>query len=453
MIGTMTLEMLAAELGGELSGANVEFSSLSTDTRTLQPGEVYLALTGENFDGNEFVNQAYARQAAGAIVSRKCEVPLSQLVVKDTHEAHGNIASINRQRSKACVIALTGSQGKTTVKEMLGAILGLCSPTLVTEANLNNTIGVPKTLLRLTEEHQYAVIEMGANRSGEIAFSVAAAKPDVVMITNASPAHIEGFGSLQGIVEAKGEIIDGVKDGGVVALNADDSHIADWKRRAGSRRQVLFSLHSSEADYFASDVVVGANGETTFTLHTPTGEAEVGLQLLGRHNVMNAIAAAAASLESGATLNHVVKGLGSLAPVAGRLQPLSGRHGCCLLNDTYNASPGSFAAAIDVLMSFPGRRILVAGDMKELGDESEQSHRQVGDYAANAGVDELWAVGDQSKHTVEGFGPAGELFASQDDLVAACIAAANTETVFLVKGSRGAKMESVLTKLTESGEQ
>lgn len=448
----MTLAKLATQLGGELAGDDVEFSALHTDTRALLSGSVYLALKGERFDGNDFVEQAHRNGAIGAIVSRIAAIDLPQLRVADTHAALGSIAASNRARSKARVIALTGSQGKTTVKELIGAILSSQAPTLVTQANLNNTIGVPLTLLGLAGEHEFAVIEMGANGHGEIAFSVNVAQPDVALITNASDAHIEGFGSLAGIVKGKGEIIDGLKANGTMLLNADDANCQVWQRRAGSRRTVLFSQVNSQgnAQYFARDISIEADAQTSFLLVTPKGDTKVVMNLLGKHNVTNGIAAAAAAMEAGATLDKIAAGLRSVFPVRGRLLPLPGYKGSILIDDTYNASPKSFCAAIDVLMCHKGKKYLVAGDMRELGSESDTGHQQVGLYAANAGVDELLAVGESSKLTAAAFGKRARHFTNKNELVAACKQLASPDATFLIKGSRGAEMDTVVAAMSLS---
>lgn len=450
LIGSMSLSALATELAGELSGSDVEFSSLSTDTRTLDPGSVYLALQGERFDGNEFVEQARMNGASGAIVSGPVETALPLLRVADTHEALGKIAGLNRARSTARVIALTGSQGKTTVKEILGAILSGQGQTLVTEANLNNTIGVPLTLLQLEARHEFAVIEMGANQAGEIDFSVNVAQPDIALITNASAAHIEGFGSVQGIVVAKGEIIDGLKPAGTLLLNADDANCPTWESRAKAKRTVLFSQQNigQRAQYFARDISTDEQGCMHFTLVTPQGESSASMALLGKHNITNAVAAAAAAMEAGATLEKVVQGLSAVAPVKGRLYPRSGIAGSKVIDDSYNASPASFYAAIDVLMSQAAPRYLIAGDMKELGEESPEAHRAVGEYARAAGVEKLLAIGEQARLMVEAFGAGAQHFAGKTDLIAACKALASSQATFLIKGSRGATMDTVVDAMS-----
>ena len=445
LIGDMALSKLAQELKGELLGEDVMFSNMSTDTRSIEKGDLYLALVGDNFDGNSFTEAAASSGAIAAIVSREVQSSLPVLRVADTHVALGKIANLNRRRSDAKVVALTGSQGKTTVKEMLGAILSDAAETLATEANLNNTI---------EDKHRYVVIEMGANRAGEIAFSVTATEPDIALITNASPAHIEGFGSLQGIVAAKGEIIDGLKNSGILLLNADDSYVEDWVQRAADKQIVRFSLSNATGDsqYFASSLVEGEDGASQFTLHTPRGEQALTTHFMGKHNVFNAVAATAAAMEAGATLQNVVRGLVSLHPVAGRLSRLSGLNGSYLIDDSYNASPGSFFAAIDVLSGLKGQKILVMGDMKELGDDTDSAHSSVGQYASKSTIDEVWAVGEKSKLAVDACAAKGRHFEDKKALIAALIAISSPGLTMLIKGSRGARMNEVVTALKIDGE-
>jgi UDP-N-acetylmuramoyl-tripeptide--D-alanyl-D-alanine ligase len=454
LIGNMTLSLLAQELGGELLGEDVMFSNVSTDTRSLKRGDLYLALVGENFDGNNFIKEAEQAGAGSAVISRQVTSKLPALKVTDTHAALSKIANMNRQRSAAKIIALTGSQGKTTVKEMLNSILNNSADCLATEANLNNTIGVPLTLLNIEQQHEYAVIEMGANGADEIAFSVAATEPDIALITNASPVHIEGFGSLQGIVTAKGEIIDGLKSDGVMVLNADDRYVDEWLARAGEKRTVRFSYENAagDAQYFASRVVVQIDGSSSFYLHTPQGEQELSIRLLGKHNVLNAVAASAVAMEAGASLTDIAEGLAKVNPVSGRLSSLSGVNGCHLIDDSYNASPGSFSAAIDVLSKLSGQKILVMGDMKELGIDADSAHRSIGEYAADAKLDALWATGEKSKLAIDAYAGKGRHFESKEELIEALMDITNSDLTVLIKGSRGAKMNEVVAALKIDGE-
>ena len=462
MIGEFTLSGLASELGLSVTLSvpikDAIFSAVTTDSRKMSAGDLYVALKGERFNGDEFVEEAFTKGAVAAVTHLSdVKADAQRLVVGDTLVALATLARLNRGRSSAKVIALTGSQGKTSVKEMIGSILKAKAQTLITAENLNNTIGVPLTLLRLEARHEFAVIEMGANGAGEIAFSVAAAEPDIALITKASAAHIEGFGSLQGIVMAKGEIIDGLSDKGIAVLNANDPNCQQWVKRAGQRQVRLFSYGNKvpEADYRCSPTRLLAGGSVAFTLYTPQGEIDAEIQLLGSHNAENALSAAACALEAGASLDDVRVGLKQATPVPGRLFPSIGREGCRLLDDTYNANPDSFDAAIDVLMATEGEKVMVAGEMRELGDETECSHREVGEYAARHGVPLLLALGKDCAAMVEAYLEAGGMrvkhYSDRDALEKDCVDLANSKTVFLVKGSRGARMETVVAALSTKG--
>jgi|TARA_B100002003_G_C14091823_1_gene525123 UDP-N-acetylmuramoyl-tripeptide--D-alanyl-D-alanine ligase len=448
LIGQMTLSALALNMNGNSTHGDAVFDSVSTDTRKLREGDLYIALVGENFDGNQFVGQAWEKGASGAIVSSEQDCELPQLTVVDTQMALGELASLNRQRSEAKLIALTGSQGKTTVKEMIGAILSVGARTLTTRSNLNNTIGVPLTLLELTEAHQFAVVEIGANAPGEIAYCVKLVEPDIALITNAAAAHLEGFGDLHGIVQAKGEIIDGLKEGGVLLLNADDKNFASWKLRAGDRKVISFSGSGEKsADYFAVDIQVMGREGIAFHLMGPQSSLDIRLNMLGAHNVVNALAAAALSLEAGASNDDVIAGLAGLESIKGRMSSLPGVNKTWLIDDTYNASPSSFRAAIDVLAAFEGRKILVVGDMKELGQETASAHCEVGKYARKKQIDDLLSVGEISHLSSTELGANGKHFPDKEQLVSACKSIMDTNTAVLVKGSRGAGMDEVVAGL------
>jgi UDP-N-acetylmuramoyl-tripeptide--D-alanyl-D-alanine ligase len=447
MIGTLSLGALQAVVPATRYGVDVNFSRVSTDTRTLRPGDLYIALRGASFDGNDFVDQAFENGAGAAIVSSPQAVRSPCLLVADTTAALAELALLNRQRSSARVVAITGSQGKTSVKEMIGRILSVSHRTLVTRGNFNNHIGVPLTLLELDETHECAVIELGASGLGEIAWTVRLAQPHVAVLTNAAATHLEGFGSLAGVVQTKGEIIDGLPADGTAVLNADDPHFAVWRARAGQRRALCFSLHDTSADYQASAILIDGREGTQFTLHTPAGDCGITLHLLGLHNVANALAASAAAMAAGATLEDVRVGLALVRPVAGRLCLREAANGAALVDDTYNASPSSFRAAIDVLRGFPGRRILIMGDMGELGSDAESGHRYVGDYARSCGIDTLWATGPLSRLAVSGFGEGALHFASIDSLIAHALVNTDAQCSVLIKGSRSAGMERAVEKL------
>lgn len=443
----MRLSQLVEPLGGQLKGADTGFIAVSIDTRSLQPGDLYVAIRGTNFDGNEFVAEAALRGACAAVVSRGSDVALPQLLVADTRRALGKLGQLNRLASPARIIGITGSQGKTTVKEMTGAILAVAGKTLVTKGNLNNDIGVPLTLLQLEKSHRYGVIEMGANHAGEIAYSVDLVRPDVAVITNAARAHIEGFGSLDGVALGKGEIIDGVRPGGTMVLNRDDRYFESWLRRAAGRHAVSFSIDNAQADYFASDLSDGEQKGLRFKLHTPAGEQTVTLNLSGRHNVGNAVAAAALALEAGAGPDAVRRGLESVMPVKGRLCPVDNDTGARLIDDSYNASPESFKAAIDVLAGLSGQRILLMGDMAELGDITLSAHRELGEYAHQAGVDELWSLGQSSRESSRLFGQGGRHFRDRDEVISHCRSNLREGMTILIKGSRSAGLDQVVRAL------
>ncbi len=447
MIGSLSLSALQAVLPATRQGADVSFTRVSTDTRTLRPGDLYVALRGASFDGNAFVDQAFENGACAAIVSSPAAVRPPCLLVADTTAALAELALLNRQRSAARVVAITGSQGKTSVKEMIGRILNVSHRTLVTRGNLNNHIGAPLTLLELDETHECAVIELGASGPGEIAWTVRLAQPQVAVLTNAAATHLEGFGSLAGVVQTKGEIIDGLPADGTAVLNADDPHFAVWCARAGERRVLRFGLHDAAADYRASAIQSDGRDGTHFTLHTPTGDCGITLHLLGLHNVANALAASAAAMAAGATLEDVRTGLALVRPVAGRLCLREAANRAALVDDTYNASPSSFRAAIDVLSGFTGRRIVIMGDMGELGSDAQSGHRFVGDYARSRGIDSLWATGPLSRQAVSSFGEGALHFASLDSLIAHALGNTDAQCSVLIKGSRSAGMERAVEKL------
>lgn len=462
MIGSLSLQDLAVHINAEcvphgVNMADIKFTRVCTDSRQLLAGDLFVALVGERFDGHAFVEQAARSGAIAAVVTRVQNVDLPQLRVPDTTAALGWLGYINRQRSAATVVAVTGSQGKTTVKELTAAILRQQFNVLVTEGNLNNTIGVPLTLLCMSPEHEKAVIELGANAAGEIAWTARITNPHVVLINNAAETHLEGFGSLQGVVRAKGEIIDCGADTHTVILNADDANVAAWVERAGQRQVKLFSVAgkaSKPVDYYATDIIAGARG-VDFVLHTPVGAADCVMSLPGLHNVANALAACALAMEAGASLVAVVQALAAVKPVRGRLCPVSGAAGARILDDSYNASPSSFRAAIDVMVESAAddsaRTVLVMGDMAELGDFAVQAHHDVGVYARSRNVASLYAVGDLSRHAVAGFGSGAIHFADKQTLVEHLRPQLSAATVILVKGSRSSAMEEITQQL-KSGE-
>ncbi len=441
----LTLGDAARVLGLSAPLFDAAFTGVSIDSRSLRPGELFVALGGPNFDGHDFVQQAAARGAAGAVVSRPVSSDIPLLRVADTHAALIRLARARRRAFRGRVLAVTGSNGKTTVKEMTAAILARRGAVLATEGNLNNDIGVPLTLLRLEPGDDFAMIEMGANHPGEIALLADIAHPEVAIVTNAGAAHLEGFGDLDTVARSKGELFAALPAEGVAVINGDDPYAPLWRELAGQAQVMEFALTHPDAHVRAEAVHAEADG-MHFRLLTPRGECALHLGLHGRHMVANALAATAAALAVDVELVDIRQALEDFRPVNGRLQVLAGVAGATLIDDSYNANPDSFRMAIDVLAALPGERILVVGEMLELGEAPEAAHREVGRYARASGIDRLCAVGAMAAHACEGFGD-GEAFASQ----AACVQHLRTllsaDTTVLVKGSRGARMENIVRQL------
>lgn len=456
MIGSFSLAELMPVLGARLGaaeGADIRIARVSTDTRKIQPGDLFVALRGENFDAHDFVAQAQRQGAVAAVVERLLPLDIAQLIVADTRLALGAIAQYNRTFFAGPLIAVTGSSGKTTVKEMLATILAAAGPTLATKGNLNNDIGVPLTLFELEQQHRYAVIEMGASGPGEIDYVSGLARPDVAVLNNAFGAHLEGFGSLEGVVRAKGEIFNGLNAGGTAVVNADDPHADYWLRQLELRRVLRFGLERSDVDVTATGLFYQPSGCHGFELVLGQQRAPVHLQVLGRHNVANALAAAAAAFAAGLDLGVIVQGLERFEAVAGRMKPVPGAAGCRVIDDSYNANPASVKAAIDVLAGLPGERVLVLGDMAELGPDAAQQHAEVGVYAAAAGIDRFCATGPLCRHAIEAYcragGVGGQSFDNRADLTSTLITLAHARMTLLIKGSRSAAMDQVVSGLTQ----
>jgi UDP-N-acetylmuramoyl-tripeptide--D-alanyl-D-alanine ligase len=444
------LAHLAQVVGGRLVGVDAGFTGLGNDTRKLQPGDLYVALSGARFDGHEFVAQAAQLGAAGALVERELPLSLPQIVVPDALRALQDYAMHWRSRFHIPVIGVTGSNGKTTTKEMLATILAQRGPVLVTAGNLNNHIGVPLTLLRLRAEHQAAVIEMGANHQGEIAVLTRLARPGIGVVTQAGLAHIEGFGGREGIARGKGELFAGLGREGLAVINADDVYAGLWRGFAAHCQQLCFGIEQS-AEVSARDIrEITEAGRIEFELVTPQGNAAVGLPMLGRHNVMNALAAAACALGAGLSPAEIATGLAAMRSVAGRLVRRAAVNGAQLIDDTYNANPTSLAAALEVLAQLPGRHWLVLGDMGELGAESVHWHRKAGEWARSRSCERLYAVGTQSREAVEVFGAGARHFGSHAELAAALRGELDAGVTVLIKGSRSMHMEQVVQALLTS---
>ncbi len=454
----MMLSDCAKTVQGALIGEDVTFTSVSIDTRAIKPGQLYIAIKGHNFDGNEFVDQAEQAGACAAIVHKGVKVNFPHIAVDDTRLALAELAGAwrcalsVRENGTLSVVGITGSNGKTTVKEMVAAILAVNDPVLFTQGNLNNDIGMPLTLLRLNDQHRYAVIEMGANHAGEIAYTSRYAQADVVIITNAGAAHLEGFGSLEGVAKAKGEIIETLKADGIAVINHDDDYFDYWQSVAGNRRILSFGLHDN-ADVTAKAIkteILNNTFVTSFELVTILGTVGISLKLAGYHNVVNALAATAASLALGIDLKQIKQGLESVKPVTGRLQPLVGRLGNIVIDDTYNANSASLKAGLDVLDNFTGKPWLVLGAFGELGPDSPKIHEEMGVLIKASGVVRLLAVGADSKNTVQAFGSGATFFENQQDLIDVLKQELKGDETILIKGSRAQHMENVAAALVDN---
>lgn len=451
MNGPFSLQDLAAVLSARLVGEDIQILGVSTDTRSINEGDLFIALKGDNFDAHDFVAQASESGAVAAVVERELPLAIPQLIVTNTRLALGQIAAYNRERFNGSLFAVTGSGGKTTVKEMMASVNRLRGQTLATQGNLNNDIGVPLTLLRLSSGDQYAVIEMGANGPHEIAYSTGLAKPDVAILNNAMGAHLEGFGSLMGVVKAKGEIFSGLSEQGTAVINLDDPHVDYWRGMLLQQATYSFSLNDSSATVYASDIEQQANGCYQFGLNYQGQTVTVRLGLMGRHNVANALAAAAATLADGCALQVVADGLAQCRGAAGRMQPTTLADNTLLIDDSYNANPDAVKAAVNALIELSGESVLALGDMGELGADEQEQHYGVGQYAAEQGINRLYACGTLSEKTVQGFkahgGHNGLHFEDQKTLCDALQQLPSAQRNILVKGSRSAKMDKVVAAM------
>lgn len=452
---------IAKALDAQIIGvdAGVNFSRVSTDSRAIRSGDLFVALKGDNFNGHRFVEKAVESGACGVVVSEQNDnwsqrETVPQLLVKDTLVALGQLGVSARRQFTGSLIALTGSSGKTTVKEMIIQIMKTMGSTHGTEKNFNNEIGVPMTLLSIKDNDEYAVLELGASRAGDISYLRKMVNPDIVLVNNVLPAHLEGFGSIDGVAQAKGEIYDDLPAQGKAIINVDEPYAQQWKTRIGDKEVLSFSMNeTSHADFYPSSIESSAHAQS-FQLQTPQGAVPIKLQAIGRHNINNALAAAAASYAAGATLDNIQHGLNSFMPVKGRLFVMKGLLQCTLIDDTYNANPGSVRSAIDTLSSahsLPGdKTLLILGDMGELGDAVMRLHHDIGVYAKTKNIYQLLTVGQHSLAASRAFGTNGQHFTEQSSLIEYCKSIAGKEMVFLVKGSRSAHMENVVNALSQA---
>ena len=439
----MSLFNAAQHLNCSKPEQNATFHGISTDTRSLVPGNLFVAIIGDQFDGHDFIQEAFQRGACAALVSQHIESPLPQLVVEDTLLAFGQLAHLWRMHFSLPLVGITGSNGKTTLKNMIASILeAACDnnakQVLATEGNLNNNIGVPIILSRLNEQHRYAVIEMGMNHFGEIAYLTQLAKPDVAVINNAAEAHLEALKSVAGVAQAKGEIFLGLAKDGTAILNRDDAHFDYWQKLVSDHKQLTFGLQQI-ADISA---VLGEN--QSITLQTPKGTIDVTLPLLGRHNIMNALAATAATLALNIELAAIKKGLENVHPAQGRMQQYTLSNGTRVIDDTYNANPISLQAAVNTLATLTGEKIIVLGDMKELGPDAKQIHFSAGEKIRAAGIHHLFTLGDMSAAATDAFGKNAQHFTNREELIAALQSHLKSGVTILIKGSRSMRMEKIV---------
>jgi UDP-N-acetylmuramoyl-tripeptide--D-alanyl-D-alanine ligase len=448
----MRISQAAHALGAQYSGNDAEFNAVCTDSRAVKPGDLFVALKGERYDAHTFVAQAAAAGAAGLLVEQPSDVDLPQIVVDDTTRALGRLGNYWRRQFDIPLIAVTGSNGKTTVKEMLASILrevvnadtrgeDPAAGVLATRGNLNNHIGVPLTLLELRREHRYAVIEMGMNHAGEISYITRMTEPSVAVINNAGVAHMEHLGSAEAIARAKGEIFEGLKPGGTAVINADDPYAPLWRASAAHARQLEFALETKAAVTATYQI---RELDSEIVLNTPLGTAQAVVPAPGLHNVKNALAASAAATALEVPPATVAAGLARFGGIKGRLQRKRGRHSATLLDDTYNANPESMRAAIAVLARAPGKKLLVIGDMGELGSDAVAMHGQVGEFARAAGISTLFTLGELSAHATQAFGAGARHFERIEDLLAEIENLLAPDVTMLVKGSRFMQMERVI---------
>jgi UDP-N-acetylmuramoyl-tripeptide--D-alanyl-D-alanine ligase len=448
----MSVAQAARALDAHYSGTDARFTAVCSDSRAVKRGDLFVALKGEHFDAHDFLAQAAASGAVALLVERASDVDLPQIVVDDTTRALGRLGNYWRRQFTIPLVAVTGSNGKTTVKEMLASILREASKVagegadsdnsvLATRGNLNNHIGVPLTLLELRSEHRYAVIELGMNHAGEISYITHLAEPDVALINNAGVAHIENLGSAEAIARAKGEIFEGLKPDGTAVISADDQFAPLWRETAGKNRRVEFALESEAA---VTATYTMREFDSEIVLKTPRGIAQAVVSAPGLHNVKNALAASAAATALDVPVATIATGLAHFGGVKGRLQRKRGLNGATLIDDTYNANPDSMRAAITVLVKMSGRKLLVLGDMGELGRDAAAMHAQIGEFARASGVTRMFTLGDLSAHITRAFGAGARHFRGIDELLTEIKAELASDVTVLVKGSRFMQMERVV---------
>ena len=434
----LSLSEIATITNGQLIGNDLTIAGVSTDTRTMGDDVLFVALIGELFDPHELIEKDLASKASAVLVQRQVNTSLSQIIVQDCYKALQEIASAWRQKFSFPIVGITGSNGKTSVKELIKQILATQGNVLATCGNLNNHIGVPLTLCNLMPQHNYAVIEMGANHAGEIACLAKIAKPNIGVITNIGPAHLEGFGSIEGVARAKAELYANLDSSGIVVVNADDAYRDSWKEEIGDRMQISFGMEKP------ADVNGKKIADDIVEIVTPIGEFRVRPKVKGMHAVLNILAATAVALAIGVDIEDIKTGIENTQAVKGRLVRTTGLAGAIILDDTYNANPASLAAALDVQSQEPGEHWLVLGEMGELGDESEFMHSKAGEIAKQFGVKRLFACGEMTKHSVKAFGAGAQHFSSHAEIISVLQEELTSNICVLVKGSRLMQLEKIV---------
>lgn len=439
--------LIAQVLQGVKYGDDVAAKGVVIDSRQVQAGNVFFAIPGERCDPHAFLHDVKSRGASCAVVQSKQAIDLPQIVVTDSFKALGKLANFWRQQFYLPLIALTGSNGKTSLKNMIATILKTAvgeQHVLYTLGNYNSGFGLPLTLLRLGAEHHVGVIEMGMSSLGEIDYITRIAKPQVAVINNVYPAHVEFLGSLENIAKAKAEIFNGLDKNGIAVLNRDDQFYDYWRECTKEHRQLTFGLHA-QATITASEI--SSDLYPSFTLHTPLGSRSVQLQVMGRHNIMNALAATAACIAVAVPLDAIVAGLQKHQASVGRLRELKFANDVTVIDDAYNANPASVRAAIDVLAKHSGAKLLVLGDMKELGDKEIDIHQEIGEYALQSGIDNLFSFGDLAAFASDVFADKGQHFESLSALQSAVEKRMQAHSTILLKGSNSMGLHKLITAL------
>lgn len=431
----------------DYTGEDKIFTSVSTDSRTLQSGALFVAIKGDSFDGHDYIQQAINNGASGLVVSQAVTADIPVIQVSDTIWAYGQIAALYRSNFKIPMVGITGSCGKTTVKTMLASILQQVAKVLSPPGSYNNEIGLPKTLLELTPQHKYAVLEMGARKAGDIKYLMELVNPSVTLINNVAPVHTETFGDVDGIAVAKGEIYECLQPHGTAVVNVDDVYAPYWISKLKTQKIITFGLEAT-ADITCA-YIVEEHHRLKFELVTDIGTIEVLLPMVGLHNVRNALAAAAAARALDVSLREIKAGLEQLRPVTRRMEIKAGRNGAKIIDDSYNANPVAMKYAIDVLAKQAGNKIMVIGDMLELGVDAENKHRELGQQARAAGINNLLAYGDLTRFSINEFGSNGQFFADKNRLITVLSTMLNADTVVLIKGSNGMRLDEVVSAIID----